>query len=146
MSNHLNNAASSVLSAFNPIISIHENKQQQVEEGFLKPLLEDFFYLMGGIDNFCPLHTDKLKTEIDFETESNFVQAYLYKEIIDNIQRKSGSHLVDFKPKYVITFDKTLTPFEAGTTKYGTICLGKTPLLYYIYIDLQALIDFIKTL
>jgi hypothetical protein len=157
------NSPSSILSQFNPIASLKPKTRKAVNERFILPILESFFAHpeRGGIDNFCELDSDKLKTEIEFERIENFVKTYIYKEIVDKIE-KDGKKVV-FKPKYVITFDRDLTNFKRDETiypynaifninapdthiKYGVIRLGEAPILYYILIDLQQLIKFIKTI
>ncbi|MCC5945171.1 MAG: hypothetical protein JJT94_09560, partial [Bernardetiaceae bacterium] len=156
------NSPNSVLSQFNPIASLKPNTRKAVNEMFILPILESFFSDKGGIDNFSALDPDKLKTEIEFVKAENFVKTYIYKEIIDEISKPNKK--VAFKPKFVITFDRDLTNFKRDETtypynsifnidgpdtnriKYGVIRLGNAPILYYIFIDLQQLIKFIKTL
>ncbi|GEO07021.1 hypothetical protein AAE02nite_46850 [Adhaeribacter aerolatus] len=136
------NAAESVLSQFNPVMTLKPRVRKLVNDEFLIPIIEQFFSDKGGIVNFEPLDTDKLKTEIEFgNLEESFVQDYVYKEIINTIT-KSQEGVVCFKPRYVITFDEDLTTEEDGI--YGALKLGNSPILYYIKINLQSLIRFIK--
>lgn len=156
------NSPSSVLSQFNPIASLKSNTRKVVNERFILPILESFFANKGGLDKFSELDPDKLITEIEFVKNRNFVKTYIYKEIIDEISKKGKK--IEFKPKYVITFDRDLTNFKRDETiypynnifninapdtnhiKYGVIRLGEAPILYYVLIDLQQLIKFIKNL
>ncbi len=161
------NSSNSVLSQFNPIASLKLNTRLLVNEKFIFPIIESFFSIRGGLDKFSELDIDKLQTEIEFKNTENFVQKYIYKEIIDEIT-KEGNEVI-FKPKYVITFDEDLASYDTDenisypyrtifgrnwnndkTTKthikYGVMRLGNAPILYYIWIDLQQLIRFIKTL
>lgn len=158
------NSPSSVLSAFNPIASLKPKIRKAVNERFISPILEAFFSHpeRGGIGNFSALDPDKLITEIEFVKTENFVQTYIYKEIINKISKEDKK--VKFEPKYVITFDRDLTNFKRDETiypynsifninsldtkhiEYGVIRLGDAPILYYIYIDLQQIIKFIKIL
>lgn len=143
------NSPNSVLSQFNPIASLKPNTRKAVNERFILPILESFFANRGGLEKFSELDPDKLKTEIEFvpkigEKES-FVKIYIYKEIINEISKKGKKVL--FQPKYVITFDTDLANYgEENNIKYGVIRLGEAPILYYILIDLQQLIKFIKNL
>jgi hypothetical protein len=161
----------SVLSQFNPIASLKPETRKRVNKEFILPILEAFFSRneRGGIGNFSALDPDKLVTEIEFTKKDkmeSFVKTYIYKEIINEISKQGKK--VEFKPKYVITFDRDLANYETDTTKYpyrkifgngwdrkkspmtnieyGIIRLGEAPILYYILIDLQQLIRFIKTL
>lgn len=159
------NSPSSVLSQFNPIATLKPKTRKLVNEQFILPILKSFFANKNGLGNFCELDQDKLKTEIEFskkdEAES-FVKSYIYKEIINEISKPDK--IVDFKPKYVITFDTDLTNYKQDETfypykmifndnnvvekniDYGVIRLGEAPILYYILIDLQKIISFIKSL
>ncbi|MBL7786442.1 MAG: hypothetical protein JNM36_11100 [Chitinophagales bacterium] len=155
------NSPSSVLSQFNPIASLKPKTRKAVNERFILPILESFFANKGGLDNFSALDPDKLTTEIEFVRTENFVKTYIYKEIINEISKQGKK--VEFKPKYVITFDEELANYNPDESrypyntifennkypetkiKYGVIRLGGAPILYYIFIDLQKLIKFIKT-
>ena len=139
------NSPSSVLSQYNPIAALKPNTRKKVNELFLKPILTSFFSNKGGIEQYEELDADKLFTEIEFETRENFVKTYIYKEIVTDI--KKVRYNVIFKPKYVISYDYDLTNYEVeNNIRFGVIRLGEAPILYYIYIDLQEIIRFIKTL
>lgn len=158
------NSSNSVLSQFSPIASLKPKTRKAVNEGFILPILKAFFENenRGGIDKFSELDADKLQTEVEFVKTKNFVKTYIYKEIINKITKQDKK--IVFNPKYVITFDEDLASFDKDETlypykiifederqretniKYGVIRLGDAPILYYILIDLQKLIKFIKTL
>ena len=138
------NSPSSVLSQFNPVASLKPKTRQLVNQQFIIPIVQSFFSNKNGVENFCELDPDKLKTEIEFlkkdEVES-FVKTYIYKEIINEISKQGK--LVIFKPKYVVTFDSDLTDYKTdemvypykmifnddsiaeSNIKYGVIRLGK---------------------
>lgn len=159
------NSPSNVLSQFNPIASLKPKTRKLVNEQFITPILESFFANRNGLVNFCELDPDKLKTEVEFskmdEAES-FVKSYIYKEIINEISKQGKT--VNFKPKYVVTFDADLTNYKEDESfypykmifndnnideknvNYGVIRLGEAPILYYILIDLQKIIRYIKLL
>lgn len=139
------NSPSSVLSQYNPIAALKPNTRKKVNELFLKPILTSFFSNKGGIEQYEELDADKLFTEIEFEKRENFVKTYIYKEIVTDIKKVHDN--VIFKPKYVISYDYDLTNYEVeNNIRFGVIRLGEAPILYYIYIDLQEIIRFIKTL
>lgn len=138
------NSPEGVLSPYNPVASLKPYMRKLVNELFLLTIIQKFFSDKGGIENFCELDPDKLKTEIEFEKDKNYVKTYIYKEIIDEIKKQDKK--VVFRPKYVITFDKELSDYdEEKNIRYGVIRLGSQPILYYIYIDYQELIQFIKS-
>jgi hypothetical protein len=143
------NSAISVLSLFNPVISLNPLVRQRVNEEFIYPILDNFFKDKGGIDSYEELEHDKIKTEIEFsqkDTQESYVKSYVYKELMNVISKKDDG-TINFKPRYVVSFDQDLTDFkEERGIKYGELRLGDAPILYFIYIDLQELIRFIKNL
>ncbi|AEE49798.1 hypothetical protein [Haliscomenobacter hydrossis] len=148
------NSATSVLSAYNPIVTLNARMRQRVNEEFIQPILKEFFSDKSGIDNFEELDPDMLKTEIEFQHELNFVKTYIYKEVMNDLKKDIHGHVI-YKPKYLISFDEDLTNFDQSKQKYpqsdkniryGVMLLGEVPMLYFIYIELQELIRFIKTL
>jgi len=144
------NSASSVISPFNPVVSLNPQVRQIVNESFIYPKLEKFFQDKGGIDSYEELDPDKIKTEIEFnhkENRESYVKDYVYKELMTRIS-KNDEGKINFKPRYVISFDQYLTDFpEKEGIRYGKLRLGeKAPILYFIYIDLQELIQFIKNI
>jgi hypothetical protein len=140
-------SASSVISIFNPVVSLSSQVLEIVNKEFIYPILEDFFKDKGGIDSYEELDPDKIKTEIEFQdTIESYVKSYVYKEVMNTISKnKDGT--INFKPRYVVSFDQDLTDFqEERGIKYGELRLGNAPILYFIYIDLQELIRFIKSI
>ena len=137
------NSASSVISLFNPVVSLSSQVRQRVNKEFIYPILEDFFKDKGGIDSYEELDPDKIKTEIEFQdTIESYVKSYVYKEVMNTISKnKDGT--INFKPRYVVSFDQKLTNF-GEEIDYGELKLGNATILYFIYIDLQELIRFIK--
>ncbi len=155
-------APNNVLSYFNPIVSLKSTIKGKVNDDFLTTIAREFFFDKVDIDQVQPLDMDKIKTEIDFDKEMNFVKTYLYKEIIETIE-KDANGKVKFIPKYVFTFDRDLTPYNSDQIypyhkvienfkgqpekiAYGCMRLGQAPVLFYIWIDIQMLIKFIKQL
>ena len=144
------NKNQNVLSIFNPIISLSHDGGNT----FIHSKVEDFFRENGGLQQFDKLDTAKLKTEKEFKNDISFVNSYIYEIITHSMTRKIDSHEIEFKPKYVITFDKSLTPYPYHYIKnghhqvidYGKLSLGDKPILYYIFIDLQELIHYIKAI
>ncbi len=151
------NTTSSVISPFNPIVSLNPKVRKRVNDEFIAPIIQQFFSDKGGINSFAELDPDKLKTDVeflDFTAQENFVKSYVYKELMNEIS-KGIDGKVNFKPRYLISFDTDLTEYEVSNKnypnsskriKYGVIRLGEEPILYYIYVELQELINFIKKL
>jgi len=168
------NASNNVISPFNPILALHPQMRKEVNEHFIQPILEVFFKDKKGasgelgIENFEALDADRLKTEMEFQKEDNYVQNYVYAELIKEI-RKDNEGKIIFKPRYSISFDWDLTTYynrmdrvkknlknypykqifkdlgkEEKQIRYGTLRLGEVPILYVIFIDFQEVLRFIK--
>lgn len=123
-----------ILSPFHVVAFIHPKIHKEVNEGFILPKIRSKFG--ENFNEMEELATEKLITEADFRKMGNFVNDYFYKELMNNISKKDGK--IIFKPKYVLTFDKNLEDKK--------ICLGEKPILYYVYIDFQELMDYISIL
>jgi hypothetical protein len=160
------NSASSVISPFNPIVTLNSKMRRRVNEEFIKPIIELFFSDKGGVSLFSEFDADKLKTEIEFanlEENNSFVKSYVYKEIMNEISKNANGEVI-FRPKYLISFDSDLTKYKRDINKYpykkifsqnqyeeediryGVLRLGNSPILYFIYIELQEIIRYIKML
>jgi len=129
------NSGSSVISLFNPVVSLKSQIRQRVNEEFIYPILEDFFKDKGGIDSYEELDPDKIKTEIEFQdTIESYVKSYVYKEVMNTISKnKDGTSNV--KPRYVVSYDQDLTDFqEERDIKYGELRLGDAGnFIFYLY-------------
>ncbi|WBA44048.1 hypothetical protein [Hymenobacter canadensis] len=165
MSNQFkHDAVGSVQSQYNPVAVLKPDVRRVVNAQFIKPILDAFFAGKGGIENFHELDHDKLLTEIEFnDGKWNFVKEYIYKELAESIS-KSEDRKVLFKPRYLICFDEDLANYKTdsskypyklifglenkqeGNIKYGVVRLGEAIMLYYIFIDFQEVIRFIKTI
>jgi hypothetical protein len=138
----------SVISPFNPVVSFSPKSMKRVNEQVIYPKLEKFFEHRGGIDSYEALDPDKIQTDIEFkqkESQESYVKSYIYKELMNTIS-KNDDGSINFKRRYVVSFDEDLTPCTDKTTgmKYGELKLGMQAILYFIYIDLQDIISFIK--
>ena len=138
----------SVISDFNPVVSLNLTACKIVNEQFIYPKLKDFFDDKGGIDYYEELDPDKIKTDIEFrqkDSQESYVKSYIYKELINTISKNEDGS-INFKPRYDVSLDEELTPETEAKTqiKYGKLKLGQQAILYFIYIDLKDIISFIK--
>lgn len=153
------------------MLALHPKVRKEVNERFIQPILEIFFKdkkgasSKTGIEYFEALDVDRLKTEMEFQQEENYVQNYVYAELIKEIRKDQNGKII-FKPRYSISFDEDLTDYEKGIKidpksypykkifggiekeekqiRYGTLRLGDAPILYVIFIDFQEVLRFIK--
>lgn len=154
------------------MLALHPQVRKEVNERFIEPILKIFFKDKKGadseygIENFEALDVDRLKTEIEFQQEDNYVQDYIYAELIKEIRKDDNGKII-FKPRYSVSFDWDLTlskrdwyspnqvnyPYNKifnvkdkieKQIRYGTLRLGDVPILYVIFIDFQEVLRFIK--
>lgn len=129
-----------------PVVALKPEVQAKVDTLFLLPKAELLFSKLHipfasveyiGFDREV---TEKEFTKLDIE----MAKSYFYKNIFTNIKKDSSKRKVLNRVKFCYTFDKDLSPFYLEGIKYGVITLGEKRIFYYIYIDLQELIRFIK--
>ncbi len=135
------------LEAFN--ISVDANIEV-ITEQFLKPKINSFFKkIEENQQNFEYFPYEKVFSDADFLNkqfkykEKSFVQFYIYTHLMPEI-KKSNTGKVDFKAKYCLTFDRDLTPNKSEDIYWGTLKLGAKPILYFIHLDFQEFLSFIK--
>jgi hypothetical protein len=139
------NIETSFRSDFVPVVALKPEVQAKVDELFLKPIAESFFiklhinYLSAEYIGF-----DNAITEKEFvKLETELAKSYFYEMIFTNPKKDSHKKILN-RIKYCFTFDRELAQFSFDGSKYGVITLGSKPIFYYIFIDLQELIRFIK--
>lgn len=142
--------ANSFLSPYNFGLNVTTFDKDRVGE-FFHYLLTTFVQDLHLNINFLEeLDHNLLFTDLEFnkpvpdDSDLSFINKYLYPIIFSNI-RKNEQSRIEFKTKYVFTLDRSLTKFSSKSgIRYGEIVLGKKPILYYLHVDSQSLIDFIK--
>jgi hypothetical protein len=114
-----------------------------------------------GIANYQlqELPFENIFTDIEFnkivpdENEQSFINKHFYRKLFRDLkkikttdeERRRDFWILDFKPKYCFTLDRTLTPqISASNVNYGILKLGNKPIFYYILIDVNSIINLIK--
>jgi hypothetical protein len=147
------NLTSKAISPFNVGLALSFNDQSKINIFLLEVLqrfTEDLNLDQSKLQEvkFEHLFTDKeFNNRKPDENEESFVNKYLYPIIFSDIN-KGQFNTIDFKIRYAFTFDKSITDKDTITKsgiKYGQIFLGKKPIMYYIYIDVQEIINIIKS-
>lgn len=135
-------------SKFNPVVGLHPDFLPVFNKQFLEPL---FLTMCSDLSiqphKFDFLEIDDLITEKEFANvrEMELAKPYFYEIIFKSINKNPKGY-VENKLKFTFTYDQDLTPIRKGETRYGVINLGNKPIFYYCYVDLQKVIQFIKTL
>ena len=139
-----------VESSFNIGLAI-EPKNQIIAKKYLSELFNSFCIslnlnptLLEEIPfekNFTDVEFNKL---ISVDKTESFINQHFYPKLFNNIRKLEGNQFA-FYVKYCFTLDKTLTPLETKNgNKYGSLKLGSKPVLYYIFVDVQEVINTIK--
>lgn len=90
-------------------------------------------------------------TDVEFgqivpdDSEESFINAHFYPKVFHEIHKIEPNRLV-FHVKYCFTLDSSLTPFQTTSgIRYGQVLLGRKPVLYYLLVEVQELINHIKS-
>lgn len=143
------------ISKYVPYVSFQPDTRDFLNEQFIKKQKIEPFFKVRNIVDYKAIERDCLFSEIDYKIkgtkfpvgnqEKGFFDI-LYTEYFKYIKKTEEFGKIECPTMYAITFDKDLTPQQCPQTNihYGEIKLYKKPVFYYIYIDLQEMIDFLK--
>jgi len=99
-------------------------------------------------------------TDVEFnkklpdENEESFINKHFYTKLFRELKKKKvldeakGKEFWtwEYRPKFCFTLDRSLTPeASSSSVQYGSLNLGSMPVLYYVLVDLQAIINLIKS-
>lgn len=130
-----------LLSKYNPYLSFKAETSTYINKNLIIPKIKDFFRVMK-IDEYHHLDSKFYISDLDFK---KIEFSFFYEHILQDIHRaKSGSVVCPIK--YCITIDPLLCTKTCPITKirYDQICLGKTPVLYYIFIDIAEIMEYAR--
>ncbi len=94
---------------------------------------------------FQSIFTDvEFNKPIPDEKDLSFINKYFYPIVFNDI-KKADNGRIEFKTKFAFTLDHSLTKqISASGIKYGELTLGKKPVLYYIFVDIQDILEILK--
>lgn len=129
-----------------------KNNTHQVLRGYLNEVFHRFtFDMQLNRDYLREIPFRLIFTDVEFskmvpdENEESFINAHFYPKVFHEIQKVEPNKLI-FHVKYCFTLDGTLTPFQTNSgIRYGQLLLGRSPVLYYIGIEIQELINCVKS-
>lgn len=130
-----------LLSKYNPYLSFKSETSTYINKKLITPKIIDFFKAMK-IDKYHSLDSKFYISDLDFK-KVEF--SFFYEHILQDIHREKNGNIV-CPIKYCITIDPFLCTKTCATTKikYDEICLGKTPVLYYIFIDIIEIMEYAR--
>lgn len=143
---------SRIESSFNIGLSVKAG-QHAIVEGYLRKVFSQFCTDINLSPTFLQdLPFEDVFTDVEFnkhvpdKNEESFINKTFYPKLFKDIRKQENSRL-DFHTKYCFTLDKSLTPEKTiSGIHYGALNLGNKPVLYYIWSDVQAIINLIKTI
>lgn len=130
-----------VISNYNPFLSFSIDSASHINKYFIKPKI-DIFFKENNIRSFQELDYKKYISDLDFKRVDFSI---FYENILNDIQRNSKGEVV-VPVKYCITIDPFLCQQHCLKTKikYDIIFLGRNPVLYYIFIDIAEIMEFLR--
>lgn len=119
---------------------------------YLNNILQQLSKDLNLAPNFIrEIQFEKIFTDIEFnkrlpdENEESFINKFFYPNVFNDIVNLEIGKS-NFQTKICFTLDKTLTPVKSiSGLAYGTLNLGGKPVLYYIWADIQEVINVIKS-
>ncbi|BAQ66990.1 hypothetical protein [Geminocystis sp. NIES-3709] len=140
-----------------PYISFNNLEQQEKANEYIVKQVKEFFnFLQKDFENFSYLDYSKSITDLDFSGSQRKPIDYFYNYLlIDLVKRGRDENGKLISPKkWTVTFDINCTPIKVSELiipnsgnlcrHFGTIDVGGTPILYYIYFTMQEILDAIR--
>jgi hypothetical protein len=123
------------------VVYIGSKNNYATNEQLIKPKIKDFFAAQK-ITSYEELEHDAHISDIDFK-EIDF--SYFYTNVFNGIQKTNSKIL--FTTKYCITIDKNNCKKTCPITKinFDTIFINETPILFFIYINVDEIISFLRS-
>ncbi|MGI0481686.1 translation initiation factor IF-2 N-terminal domain-containing protein [Geminocystis sp. CENA526] len=140
-----------------PLISFNDSKQQEKANKYISEQVKEFFkFLQKDFKEFSYLEYSKTISDLDFSGNQKKPIDYFYNHLlIDLVKRGRDQNGKLISPKqWTVTFDINCTPIKVPELiipnsgnlcrHFGTIDIGGTPILYYIYFTMQEILDAIR--
>ncbi len=127
----------------NTIITINSSIKKNIYESIITPKIKLFFE-KKDIILFEEIPYEKYISDLDFKI---FEFSYFYEQIFNDIKKNEAGDIT-FTTKFCITFDKTscLNRCDYSNLFFESINAFNQPILFFIYIDIQEIYDFVRTI
>ena len=116
---------------------LQSNKLNEFQDELLKKLCKA---RKINFDNLIEFKNWDKEFVYEFENGNNFVQEYLYKQILEDLEH-ANNKIDSFKFKYIFTHHNYLISKKEDGIQYGYLALGEIPILYFIYFDIHEFIN-----
>lgn len=130
-----------LLSNYNPYLSFKSETAAYINKKLITPKIKEFFDIRN-IKEYSQIDNNIYISDLDFK---NIKFSFFYEHIFKDIHKEENGRII-CPIKYCITIDPLLCTKICSATKirYDEICLGKTPVLYYIFIDIADIMKFAR--
>ncbi len=140
-----------------PFISFNDSQQQEKANKYISEQVQEFFeFLQEDFKEFSYFEYSKTISDLDFSGSQKKPIDYFYNHLLIELAktgRDENGKIISPK-KWTVTFDINYTRIVVPKLKinnsgklhrhFGTIDVGGTPILYYIYFTLQEILDAIR--
>ncbi|MBH1970282.1 hypothetical protein FK216_02900 [Moraxellaceae bacterium AER2_44_116] len=125
-------------SKYNPYLSFKSETANYINKNLITPKIK-YFFDIRKIKKYAEVDSKNYISDLDF---MSIKFSLFYTHLLQDINRDENGSIV-LPIKYCITIDPFLCTKTCATTKikYDEICLGKTPVLYYIFIDITEIME-----
>lgn len=132
------NKADSASSSF--VVYLGAKNNNKINSQLIDPKVKKFFDAKN-IKTYREIDAGDAISDLDFK-KVEF--SYFYEKILFDIHKTDGD--IEVVPKYLVTIDKSNCKLVCPQTniQYDCISLNETPVLFFIYLDLNEVLTFMR--
>jgi hypothetical protein len=132
------NKADSASSSF--VVYLGAKNNNKINSQLIDPKVRKFFDAKN-IKTYREIDAGDAISDLDFK-KVEF--SYFYEKILLDIHKTDGN--IEVIPKYLVTIDKINCKLVCPQTnmQYDCISLNETPVLFFIYLDLNEILTFMR--
>lgn len=121
-------------------LGLHGTRSHAVNQRLIEPLVTSFFQT-HGVEKYFALKADLSISDKDFKGVDF---SYYYNVVMSRIVK--NNRVVDFETAYIITIDEKNCSLNCEHTgmKYDVIKMNDKPILYFIYVPVELILDFLR--
>jgi len=121
-------------------LGLRGSKSNEINQQLIYPLIERFFQA-HGVDFYFYLKDELSISDVDFK-KIDF--NYYYDVVMARIGKKNGG--VSFQTAYIVTIDEKNCSLNCEYTgiKYDVIKMNDKPILYFIHVPVELILDFLR--
>jgi hypothetical protein len=124
----------------NAVINLSSKISNHINKSLIEPMVEKFFAAQG-IKKYSSIKNSDVISDLDFKSIDFF---RFYEIILADIKKTDAT--IEITTKYHVTIDKKSceTLCNKSNIYFDKITLGDTPIFYFIYIDVNEIMSFVR--